>query len=244
MKTNHQHPVALITGGARRIGAHIVETLNTKGYRVAIHYRHSHDEAESLNNKLNSIRPNSSMLVEADFEQHETLATMIDSVAEHFGRLDLLINNASQYFPTPFGSTTRQQWDTLMQSNLEAPYFLSQHALEHLKNSKGSIVNITDINGQRPLTEYSAYCVAKAGLTMLTRSLACELGPAVRVNAVAPGTTLWPEHVPVADQDAVLQDSSLRRLVDPQDIANAVLFFAKHESLTGQVLNVDCGRII
>ena len=188
-----QNKVVLITGAAQRIGAEIARLLHQQGASIIIHYRHSSDTAAQLNNELNRQRADSSMLVQGDLIDTDNHSQLIKTCMQQFGRLDVLVNNASTFYPTPVGDITLSDWDDLLGSNLKAPLFLSQAAMAQLKKNKGSIINIVDIHAERPLKEHTVYCAAKAGLVMLTKSLARELAPDVRVNGVAPGAILWPE---------------------------------------------------
>ncbi len=251
MKLNQRHsnenPVALVTGAAKRIGAHIVRKLHESNFNVIIHYRNSRNEAESLCDELNLIRPHSASAIQFDLNNIDQLKKFMDQCVETWNGINLLVNNASEFFATPIGKTTEQHWHVLMNSNLTAPYFLSQAAAPHLQKTSGSIINITDINSQIPLKNYPVYCIAKAGLSMMTKSLAKELGPQIRVNAIAPGNTLWPEYNPEyneARKKELIDTTSLKRKVDPEDIAKAVVFFTHQSSITGQILNVDCGRLL
>ncbi|HEX6930340.1 MAG TPA: pteridine reductase, partial [Gammaproteobacteria bacterium] len=213
-------PVALVTGAARRIGAVIAERLHAAGYRVVIHYRKSGTEARALADRLEQQRPQSAAAMQADLLAFDAADDFVSRAAATFGRLDLLVNNASSFFPTPVGATTPAQWNDLVGSNFAAPFFLSQAALPHLRESKGAIVNLIDIHGERPLKDHAVYSAAKAGLHMLTRALAKELAPAVRVNGVAPGAILWPEkNGSEAEKRKIIEDTPLRRTGTPQDIA-------------------------
>lgn len=239
--------VALVTGGARRIGATIVETLHAAGMHVVIHYRSSQREAEALADRLNARRRNSAITLRANLHHTTALAPMVREAAGHWGRLDLLVNNASSFYPTPLGEITEAHWDDLLGSNLKAPLFLAQAAMPHLRERKGAIVNLIDIHGFKPLAGHSVYCAAKAGLVMLTRSLARELAPEVRVNGIAPGAILWPEGVQADPQaEAQLREAvPLARMGEPADIGRTVLFFAQSAPyITGQILAVDGGRSI
>ncbi len=241
--TQHTSSV-LLTGAARRVGAQCARTLHARGASVAVHYRSSGDDAQALVDELNAIRPGSAIAVGADLLDIHTHAGLVESVVGAFGHLDVLVNNASTYYPTPVGSMTEAQWDDLMGSNLKAPLFLSQAAAPALRERKGSIVNIVDINARRPLKSFTIYCCAKAGLAMLTESLAVELGPHVRVNGIAPGPILWPEHdVSDAHKAAVIDSTLLKRTGCPDDIANALTYLV-HDApfVTGQILAVDGGR--
>ena len=237
---------ALVTGAAHRIGAAIARRLHAAGMAVAIHYRHSARAAEILAAELDAQRPGSATLLQADLLDHAALAPLVDGAADAFGRLDLLVNNASTFYPTPLAGATPTQWDELLGSNLRAPFFLAQAARPHLEASGGAIVNIVDIHAERPLAGHPIYSIAKAGLAMLTKSLARELGPAVRVNGVAPGAILWPEAgLSEAERQAVLDQSVLGRLGDPDDIARAVLYLYRDAGyVTGHVLPVDGGQSV
>jgi len=237
---------ALVTGAARRIGAVIATTLHDAGANVAIHYFTSADNAKLLATGLNRKRPQSAITVGADLRNISALASMVDEVVGHGGRLDVLVNNASSFYPTPLGSITEQQWQDHIDSNLKAPLFLCQAALPYLKDSKGVIVNIVDVHSQRPLKDYPVYGASKAGLAMLTRSLASDLGPEIRVNGVAPGAILWPESgMNKETQDKIIRKIPLKRTGDPNDIASAVLFLVRDAGyVTGQIIAVDGGRSI
>ena len=238
-------PVALITGAARRIGATIAERLHAQGYRVAIHCRHSRNEADALAKRLNSVRANSAHAFSADLLLQEQLDGLVDEVCAAFGRIDLLVNNASAFYPTNVGDTTREQWDELVGSNFTAPYFLVQAALPALRAAHGNVINLLDIHASRPMVGHAVYSAAKAGMHMMTRALAQELAPAVRVNGVAPGAILWPENGgSEADRERIVADTPLGRTGSPEDIANAVIFLARGEFITGQVIAVDGGRSV
>lgn len=238
--------VILVTGAARRIGATIVTRLHENGARVAIHHRGSADEAERLADDLNRIRADSATSFQADLLQIEELPALINAVAAWGGKLDGLVNNASSFYATPIGSVTEEQWEELIGSNLKVPLFLSQAAADHLRSSKGTIVNIVDIHSQRPLRNHVVYGLAKAGLAMLTRSLAKDLAPDVRVNGVSPGAILWPEDgMTETAQKAILKQVPLKRAGEPEDIASCVLYLVRDAAyVTGQILAVDGGRSI
>ncbi|AVP96013.1 pteridine reductase [Ahniella affigens] len=239
-----QNPVVLITGAARRVGAEIVRHVHRAGYEIALHTRDPSPEALALQAELESIRPGSSLLCHADLGNTTALPDLIDTTLARFGRLDALINNASTFCPTPIGSTTELQWDTLFASNAKAPFFLAQAAAPALRQSQGCIINITDVYGERPLLQHTVYAMAKAALRMLTLSLARELGPEIRVNAVAPGAILWPESgKSEAAKQSLLDKTALRRVGEPADIARTVLFLLRDAPyLTGEVIKVDGGR--
>lgn len=238
--------VILITGAARRIGAAIVTRLHANGARVAIHYRSSTKAAEQLAVDLNKVTENSAIAIQADLADTEKLPALIDAVVEWGGRLDGLVNNASSFYPTPIGDISEEQWDELMGSNLKAPLFLSQAASPHLRDSAGTIINILDIHAQRPLRDHAVYGTAKAGLAMLTRSLAKDLAPHVRVNGVSPGAIMWPkEGMTDAAQQSILRQIPLGRTGEPEDIATCVLYLIRDASyVTGQIIAVDGGRSI
>ena len=237
-------PVALVTGGARRLGAAIVRRLHAAGYAVAVHCRDSGAEAAALAASLESTRPGSARVLQADLARFDALPELVAHTVGHFGRLDALVNNAAAFFPTPAGTVTPAQWDTLLGTNLRAPFFLSQAAAPHLKATHGGIVNIADIHGEAPLAGHTIYCMAKAALLMLTRSLALELAPEVRVNSIAPGAILWPEHgKPAAEKTALLEKIPLGRTGEAADIAEAVRWLLQDAHYTtGEVLHVDGGR--
>lgn len=235
--------VALITGAAHRVGAVTTRTLHAQGVNVMLHYRHSSQAAEVLRDELNAQRPDSVRLLSADLLDYSSLPGLATQAAEAWGRLDLLVNNASSFYPTPMDSVTETQWDDLLGTNLKAPFFLSQAAAPFLKAHHGCIVNIVDIHADRPLKNYPVYSMAKAGLVMLTKALARELGPEIRVNAVAPGAILWPEQMDEATKSDIIHRTALKRRGDPDDVARAVAFLVRDaDYMTGQVLTVDGGR--
>ena len=238
--------VVLVTGAAKRIGAAMVRGFHDEGAKVAIHYHHSAENAEALRDQLNLIRPNSAIAIGADLVCVEILPRIIDEVIQAFGRLDVLINNASTFYPTPLSTISATQWDDLIGTNLKAPLFLAQAAAPHLRKSHGLILNLIDIHGQRPLPEHTVYSTAKAALAMLTRSLAHELGPEVRVNGIAPGPILWPENgIDEQVKQEIVSKTLLKRSGEPEDIVRTALFFAKDAPyVTGQVLAVDGGRSV
>jgi pteridine reductase len=241
-----QDKVVLITGGAKRVGAAICRTLHAGGARLMIHYRSSQAEARALQSELNLRRTQSAAIIQGDLLNISMLAGLVEETVAHFGRLDVLINNASSYYPTEIGEIGENEWADLIGSNLKAPLFLSQAAAAELKKRQGCIVNITDMHVERPKRGYVVYSVAKAGLVTLTRSLAHELGPEVRVNAVAPGPVLWPEDNPQFDEvyrQRVISQTLLKRIGEPDDVAKAVRFLIQDAPfITGQVIAVDGGR--
>lgn len=239
-------PVALVTGAAKRIGACIARRLHAAGFDLALHYRGSRTAMEALVAELESARAGSAFALQADLVEFDRLPELIAHAVGRYGRLDALVNNASSYYATPFGSVTPQQWDDLFASNARAPYFLAQAAAPHLRAARGAIVNIADIYAQRPLPGHSVYCMAKAALVMATQALAQELGPDVRVNAVAPGNILWSENAQKAETPELVRErTALQRQGQPDDIASAVHWLiAGNDYVTGQVIAVDGGRTL
>ncbi len=237
---------ALITGAARRIGATIAATLQAAGASVAIHCRGSMPAAADLAATLNRLRIDSAQVFPSDLLLPDAPAKLIASIVEWTGRLDILVNNASSFYPTPVGSITEEQWDDLVGSNLKAPLFLAQAARPHLKAQHGVIINIVDIHAQRPLRNHAVYGSAKAGLAMLTRSLAKDLAPEIRVNGISPGAILWPEDgMSRETRDLILRQIPLARTGNPQDVADGVLYLARDAHyITGQILAIDGGRSI
>ena len=237
---------ALITGAARRVGATIVRKLHAAGARIVLHYRTSAEAAEALVRELNARRPETAVAVEADLLDLGQLERLPGIATSHFGTLDILVNNASTFYPTPLGDITEIDWNDLMGTNLKAPLFLSQAAAPALRIANGLIVNIADIHGTRPLSRHPVYSMAKAGLIMLTQALAREMGPSVRVNAVAPGPVMWPEDGMDKELQArIIDRTALKRPGSPEEVARAVLFFATEAPyITGQVLAVDGGRSV
>jgi len=236
--------VVLITGAAKRIGAAIARRLHDAGANVAIHYRGSADDAAKLASELNALRNDSATTLRADLNRGDDLPRLVADVMEWGGRLDCLVNNASSFYPTPVGAITEVHWDDLVGSNLKAPLFLSQAATPHLRETRGVIINIVDIHAQRPLRDHPVYGPAKAGLAMLTRSLAKDLAPEIRVNGVAPGAILWPaDGLSDAVKQSILRQVPLERPGDPDDIAGCVLFLVRDAGyVTGQIIAVDGGR--
>ncbi|HSN17923.1 MAG TPA: pteridine reductase [Gammaproteobacteria bacterium] len=236
---------ALVTGAARRLGAAIARALHAEGMNLLLHYNKSEAEAAALAEELNGLRPDSAAIAQADLFNTQGLDSLVKTALQWDG-LDVLINNASTFRPTPLGQIGEDDWDDLMGSNLKAPLFLAQAAMPHLRKNHGSIVNLIDIHAYRPLREHTVYCAAKAGLVMLTLSLAKELGPEVRVNGVAPGPVLWPDHgMDAATKKAILEATALKRKGSPEDIAGAVLYLVRDaDYVTGQILAVDGGRSI
>lgn len=236
---------ALLTGGARRVGATTARRLHAAGMNIALHYRSSATEAESLRDELNAQRADSVQLLQADLHAIARLPALIDACDRRWGRLDALINNASSFYPTPLGSATEQDWDELIGSNLKAPFFLSQAAAPLLRQSQGCVVSIADIHAERPRDDHSIYTIAKAGLVMLTRSLAWELRPTARANAVAPGAILWADNESDPEQQRdIVSRIPLKRLGRLDDIARTVLFLLENDYINGQIITVDGGRTL
>ncbi len=238
--------VALVTGSARRIGAQTVHTLHEAGFNAIIHYRRSADDALELAAALNAIRPDSAQTVQADLLDIDALPALVASCIGFWGRLDVIVNNASAFYPTEVGEITEKDWDVLVGSNLKAPLFLCQAAADELRRNEGCIVNMVDIHADRPLKHYTVYCVAKAGLVMLTKSLARELGPEVRANGVAPGAILWPEEPHHdAEHREIIARTALKREGEPMDIARTIRFLVTDAPyITGQIIAVDGGRTL
>ncbi len=237
--------VALITGAAQRVGAVIAAALHAEGLNLALHYRTSKQAAHALQEKLNAARADSVVLMQADLLDSAKVTHMVQDAIGAWGKLDVLINNASSFYPTPLGSVSDAQWNDIMGSNLRAPFFAAQAAARALAEANGCIINIVDIHADRPLKTYPVYSTAKAGLVMLTKALACELAPQVRVNAVSPGAILWPEAIDEVTQQRIISRTLLKRQGDPDDIARAVLFLIRDAGyITGQVITVDGGRSI
>lgn len=238
----------LITGAAKRVGRSIARELHDAGANIVVHYRKAAEAAAAITEEFNGLRPGSAICLSADLLAIEALEGLVNATISHFGRLDALVNNASSFFPTPLGQIDQAAWDDLAGSNLKAPLFLTQAAAPHLRKAHGAVVNITDVHAERPFAGYPLYCAAKAGLLGLTRALAIELAPEVRVNAVAPGPILWPETDPGSDFDStarerIVADTLLRHEGSPHDIAQTVRFLLERAPyITGQVINVDGGR--
>ena len=242
------HGAVLVTGAAKRIGAAIARELHGAGAAIALHCNRSRAEADKLATQLNSARGGSCVVVQADLLDLDALVRIVDESVGAFGGLAGLVNNASSFNATPLGSISVGEWRDLMGTNLRAPLFLSQAAAPHLRKAKGAIVNLIDIHAERPLKDFVVYSVAKAGLAGLTRSLALELGPDVRVNGVAPGAILWPdegEHFAASERRRIMRETPLERIGTPADIAGAVKYLLLDAPfVTGQILGVDGGRAI
>ncbi len=239
----------LVTGGAKRIGAETVRLLHQAGYNTVIHCRSSRQSADELAEQLNNIRADSAKVIQADLDNETIYNSLIEQAYLCWNRLDVLVNNASSFYPTPVGSITLDDWNNLVNSNMKAPLFLAQAAAPHLKKTQGNIINMIDIHGQRPMKDHTVYCAAKAGLAMLTLSLAKELGPEIRVNGVAPGAILWPASdgangdMPEQTKNLILERTALKKPGQPIDIARTILFLIKDaDYITGQIIAVDGGR--
>lgn len=243
-----QGKVVLVTGGARRVGAAVCRRLHSAGANIALHYRSSEQEAFKLRADLEAVRPASVFLVRGDLLDPHAVSWVVYESIRHYGRLDGLVSNASSFYPTPLEGIDSAQWDDLIGTNLKAPLFLAKAAAAELRRSHGSIVNIVDIHAERPMHGHLLYSVAKAGLAGLTRALAQELAPQVRVNGVAPGVIVWPEHEDWGDEmrrNQIVEHTLLKREGDPDDIAKTVQFLLNHAPyITGQIIAVDGGRSI
>jgi len=246
VESSLENKIVLITGGAKRDGAAICSLLHAHGTNLMSHYRNSVNEARALQSELNLKRANSVAIIQGDLLNLATLPNLVEETVKHFGKLDVLINNASTYYPTEIGNINEANWNDLMGSNLKAPLFLSQAAAIELRKQQGCIINITDMHVERPKKGYIVYSVAKAGLVTLAKSLAHELSPEVRVNAVAPGPVMWPENNPQFDEvyrQRVISQTLLKRIGEPDDIAKAVKFLIQDAPfMTGQIIAVDGGR--
>lgn len=235
---------ALVTGAARRVGAGIARALHAAGANLVVHYRESADDAQRLCAELNAARPSSAHMIGQDIVDTARLPRLVDAALERTGRLDVLVNNASTFYPTPIGAIDDAQWDDLLGTNLKAPLFLAQAAAPALAANRGVIINLLDIHARRPLRGHPVYCVAKAGLAMLTRALARELGPAVRVNGVAPGTILWPvQGLDERVKAQIIGETPLKRQGSVEDVADCVVYLARDAVyVTGEIIAVDGGR--
>jgi len=235
----------LITGAAQRLGKAIAHNIHSYGMNVIIHYKSSATSANDLAISLNEIRQNSAFVLEADLLNVDNFNSLADKANGFTGRLDVLINNASMFYPTAVGSTTQTQWQELIGTNMKAPYFLSQACHQYLKKSNGSIINITDIHGVLPLKNHPVYSAGKAGLIMLTKAMAKELGPAIRVNAISPGAILWPEGLSDQKKQEILSRTVMKRQGNTNDITSTVRFLIQDaDYITGQVLTIDGGRTL
>jgi len=240
-----ENKTALITGAARRIGAQTARTLHENGANLIIHYHQSAKEAENLTDELNHQRTDSAISLSADLQLLDAINQLAENAIQAFDGLDLLINNASGFYPTKLGEISESDWDELMGSNIKAPLFLSQACYPALKNSKGQIINMVDIHARQPLKDHTIYCCAKAANAMLVRSLAKEMAPEVRVNGVAPGAILWPQDENELDTDTqqkILKNIPLAKTGNPKNIADTILFLANNDYINGQIIAVDGGR--
>lgn len=239
-------PAALVTGAARRLGAAIARRLHAAGHDLALHYRDSADAMRALASELDAARPGSVLTLQADLADAASLPGLVDAAVTRFGRLDVLVNNASAFSPTPLGTITSADWDAQFATNARAPLLLAQAAAPHLRAARGAIVNLVDLYAERPLRDHAVYCMSKAALVAGTRALALELAPDVRVNAIAPGAILWPEEgKPEAAKAAMLARTPLARVGSEHDIAEAVLWLLQGAAYTtGHVLPVDGGRLL
>jgi len=246
MSSSDPRPVALITGGAKRVGAVIARTLHAAGYDLALHCRHSVNEATALADELTAQRAGSMLVVQAELADTHALPRLVDDTLSRYGRLDALVNNASAFYPTPIGTATPAQWNELFASNAQAPFFLSQAALPALRAAHGAIVNIVDVYAERAIADHPIYVMAKGALAAMTRTLALDLAPDVRVNGVAPGAVMWPsDGKPYADQEAMLARTPLKRAGAPEDVASAVLWLLRDAPfVTGQIIRIDGGRTL
>ncbi len=233
----------LITGAAKRIGAAIARKLHAEGMYVIVHYHRSANEAHQLVRELNNTRQDSAITVQGDLQHKEYYSAIIEHALEFKGELDVLINNASSFYPTPVGEMTDEDWHTLINTNLKAPLFLSKLAAPHLRKTRGCIINLTDIHAIRPLAEHSIYSISKAGLVTLTQSLAKDLAPKIRVNAISPGAIAWPEGISDENKEKILMQVPLGRTGELDDIARTAIFLIKDaDYITGQIISVDGGR--
>jgi pteridine reductase len=245
-RDDNSRRVALVTGAAARIGAAIATELHARGCDLLLHYNSNRAGADEQADRFNAVRPGSAAVAGADLSDQKGIEDLADRVRADFGRLHVLVNNASRFYPTPVGETHAWQWEDLLNSNLRGPWFLVQALLGELRTAGGSVVNIIDVHAERPMPGHAVYCISKAGLAMMTRALARELGPAVRVNGVSPGAILWPEAEPgAAEKQSILKRTALGRLGEPADIAGAVAYLALDAPyVTGQILAVDGGRTL
>lgn len=237
-------PVALVTGGARRLGAAIARRLHAEGYAVALHCRGSRAEADALAAALERDRADSSLVLQAELAEFDRLPELVARTVGRFGRLDALVNNAAAFFPTPIGTVTPAQWDALFNANLRAPFFLSQAAMPHLKASRGAILNLSDVYARQPRADLAAYAISKGALETMTRALATAMAPDVRVNAIAPGAILWPDDVADPElQQRILSRTALGRTGEVEEIASTALWLLRDAAYTtGTVVAVDGGR--
>ena len=235
----------LITGAAKNIGATIAKELHSSGMKIIIHYNHSQKEAAKLVDELNDLRENSAIKIQADLKKKECYSMLINAALDFTGKIDVLINNASAFYPTPLNDINEKNWNELININLKAPLFISKLAAESLKENNGCIINITDIHASNPLINHAIYCISKAGLIILTKSLAKELAPNIRVNAISPGAITWPDGMDGETKENIINQTVLKKMGDAKDIAKTVIFLIEDASyITGQILNVDGGKTL
>lgn len=246
LKMTASNKTILITGGAKRIGRQMALTLHAKGHNIVVHYRSSANAASQLIEELNVQRPGSALMVQGDLLDIGCIPRLVEACVSEFGQLDVLINNASSFYPTPIELLENDFWNDLVGSNLKAPAFLAKYATKYLRESSGTIINIVDIHARNPMANHPIYCSAKAGLEMLTKALARDLAPEIRVNAVSPGAILWPErNSSEPEKQAVLKKIPLQRMGCPEDVANLVGFLVDEANyITGQIIAVDGGRSV
>ena len=235
----------LITGAAKNIGATIAKELHSSGMKIIIHYNHSQKEATKLVDELNDLRENSAIKIQADLKKKECYSMLINAALDFTGKIDVLINNASAFYPTPLNDINEKKWNELININLKAPLFISKLAAESLKENNGCIINITDIHASNPLINHAIYCISKAGLIILTKSLAKELAPNIRVNAISPGAITWPDGMDSKTKENIINQTVLKKMGNAEDIAKTVIFLIEDASyITGQILNVDVGKTL
>ena len=235
----------LITGAAKNIGATIAKELHSSGMKIIIHYNHSQKEATKLVDELNDLRENSAIKIQADLKKKECYSMLINAALDFTGKIDVLINNASAFYPTPLNDINEKNWNELININLKAPLFISKLAAESLKENNGCIINITDIHASNPLINHAIYCISKAGLIILTKSLAKELAPNIRVNAISPGAITWPDGMDSETKENIINQTVLKKMGNAEDIAKTVIFLIEDASyITGQILNVDGGKTL
>ncbi len=241
--TTLSEKVALITGGGQRIGANITRILHAAGANIILHYRHSRTEALALQEELHQQRADSVVLIQAELQDLQSLQSAISKALSVWNRLDILINNASLFYPAPVAEVTEKHWYELFDTNVKAPFFLAQATASALQKTSGCIINIVDIHAERPLKNYPVYSMSKASIAMMTKSLARELGPEIRVNGISPGAILWPENdMDEVTQQRIVSRTFLKRRGEPFDIAQMVLYLVTTQYITGQILAVDGGR--
>ena len=235
----------LITGAAKNIGATIAKELHSSGMKIIIHYNYSQKEATKLVDELNDLRENSAIKIQADLKKKECYSMLINAALDFTGKIDVLINNASAFYPTPLNDINEKNWNELININLKAPLFISKLAAESLKENNGCIINITDIHASNPLINHAIYCISKAGLIILTKSLAKELAPDIRVNAISPGAITWPDVMDSKTKENIINQTVLKKMGGAEDIAKTVVFLIEDASyITGQILNVDGGKTL